>query len=308
MPYNKSIVFKPYEPYTDVDDLDVNVKYYLTGNLLAKNQEGDSFKYINWNYFLDYPPFGDKLKDFDVNFINEFDFQYKVLCYNRRPHPHRKILMYNILNDSVLKDNTLFSLGYDFDYNQRTDIKVIDSYINDLPLSENIFQYFSTINRDIGFDPDIDLSIDNLDTAFIKLEDYKKTFVSLVTETNVNQDKLFFSEKTYKPIVAQHPFIILGNPNSLKYLKSIGFKTFDKWWDESYDEELDFKIRLEKILDIVKNICNMSYSELYSIRKEMNEICIYNYKHYLKSTGVTNDLKKLGFESKTFPIIRNKLI
>jgi hypothetical protein len=308
MRYNKPILFKPQEPYILTSELDSSIEKCITGNLLAKNKEGDSFQYVSWNYFLDNPSFGNKLKDFDVEFVNEFNFQYKVLCYNRRPHPHRKILMYNILNDSVLKDNTLFSLGYDFDYNQRTDTKVIHSYINDLELSENIFQYFSAINTHIGFDTDIDLGVADIDTALIKLEDYRKTFVSLVTETNVNQDILFFSEKTYKPIAAQHPFIILGNPNSLKYLKSIGFKTFDKWWDESYDEELDFKIRLEKILDIVKKICTMSYSELYSIRKEMNDVCIYNYKHFLKSTGITSELKKLGFESKTFPIIRNKLI
>lgn len=307
MRYNKSILFKAEEPYIVTTDLDSGIEKCITGNLLAKNKEGDSFQYVSWNYFLDNPSFGDKLKDFDVDFVNEFDFQYKVLCYNRRPHPHRKILMYNILNDSVLKDNTLFSLGYDFEYNQRTDIKVIHSYINDLEVSENIFQYFSAINTHMGFDMDIDLSSSKIGIE-LKLEDYKKTFVSLVTETSVNNDILFFSEKTYKPIIAQHPFIILGNANSLKYLKSIGFKTFDKWWDESYDEELDFKIRLEKILDIVKQICNMSYSELYSIRKEMNEVCIHNYKHFLKSTGVNDELKKLGAEPKTFPIIRNKLI
>ena len=34
-------------------------------------------------------------------------------------------------------------------------------------------------------------------------------------------------------------FLVSGmNPHYLKKLKELGFKTFDSWWDESYDSEV----------------------------------------------------------------------
>lgn len=310
---NDKIVFRPNEPHMVTHDWDRKfiaengIEKWITGNLLAQNKEGDTFQYLTWNYFLDYPYFGSKLRDFNPDFVNEFDFKYKVLCYNRRPHAHRKILVYNIIHNEVLRTNTLFSLGYNNLYNNQMNERVIAGYTENLEEAEKIFTYFTNLAKDIGFDSEINLGSDSIGKSF-KIEDYKKTFVSLVTETLASKDVLFFSEKTYKPIVAQHPFIILGNPNSLKYLKSIGFKTFDKWWDESYDEEINFKKRFDKILKIVTDICNMSYDELYLIREQMNSVCMHNYKHYFKSTGVTEELKKLGYVPQIFEKIERKLI
>ena len=309
---NNKIYFKGTEP--DIVETEIEREYikengiekYITGNLLAKNKKGDTFEYVSWNFFLDYPPFFNKNKA-DLEFINTFDFKYKVLCYNRRAHAHRKILVYNILKDRLLKDNTLFSLGYEKEYNDKVNIESIAGYTEDLNQAKNIFEYFTELKEDISFDKNLNLYRDSPGLLF-KIEDHQKTFVSLVTETLVENDKLFFSEKTYKPILAQQPFIIMGNPNSLKYLKSIGFKTFDRWWDESYDEETNFKIRFEKILNVVRKICSMSYDELYTIRKELESVCIHNYKHYLKSSGVTEELKKLGFTPQIYQNINRKFI
>ena len=46
------------------------------------------------------------------------------------------------------------------------------------------------------------------------------------------------------------PFVINGDKGTLKYLHSIGFKTFDKWWDESYDEIKDGWERFDAILKL----------------------------------------------------------
>ena len=308
---NNEFIFRANEPHmaesAEVDYMGKhNMHFFITGNLLAKNKEDDEFRYVTWNYFLDHPPFIEKNK-LDLNFVNTFDFKYKVLCYNRRAHAHRKILVYNILKDELLKNNTLFSLGYEQEYNDKITTEIIAGCTENLVEANNIFDYFTNLKKDISFDKNINLNKPDPGRSFV-MKDYKKTFVSLVTETLATNDKLFFSEKTYKPIVAQQPFIIMGNPNSLKYLKSIGFKTFDRWWDESYDEETNFKIRFEKILNVVRKICSMSYNELYTIRKEIDSVCIHNYKHYLKSSGVTEELKKLGFIPQIYQNINRKLI
>ena len=47
-----------------------------------------------------------------------------------------------------------------------------------------------------------------------------------------------------------------------KYLKKLGYKTFDKWWDESYDNELDLDIRLNMIIQILKDLSEKTEKEL----------------------------------------------
>ena len=44
------------------------------------------------------------------------------------------------------------------------------------------------------------------------------------------------------------PFVMVNGHGSISKLKELGFKTFDKWWDESYDDEPNETDRLNKIL------------------------------------------------------------
>ena len=57
----------------------------------------------------------------------------------------------------------------------------------------------------------------------------------VVTETVFYYNKLHLTEKIFKPIVSKQPFMLLGAPGNLEYLRSYGFKTFDGIIDESYD-------------------------------------------------------------------------
>ena len=61
----------------------------------------------------------------------------------------------------------------------------------------------------------------------------------MVTETVYRGKKNHLTEKTFKPIVMQQPFIIQSCKGSLEYLRRYGFKTFADFWDESYDEADD---------------------------------------------------------------------
>jgi hypothetical protein len=96
----------------------------------------------------------------------------------------------------------------------------------------------------------------------------------------VGSNTIYFSEKTFKPIVAKHPFILLSSPGSLKKLKDLGYKTFDKWWDESYDDAEDYIDRVDMVLKILKELNKKPLSELEVIKKEMKDILDYNLKHY----------------------------
>ena len=87
------------------------------------------------------------------------------------------------------------------------------------------------------------------------------------------------TDKCTKPIVTMQPFIIHAQPGALRYLKDIGFKTFDRWWDESYDTEKDHNIRYQKLTDLYLKFSQISHSELADMMFEMYDILEYN-KHY----------------------------
>jgi hypothetical protein len=102
----------------------------------------------------------------------------------------------------------------------------------------------------------------------------------IVTETVFYDKKLHLTEKIFKPIVVHRPFILVGAPGNLKYFKNYGFKTFDRWIDESYDEIEDNDLRLKKIVTEIEKLCRLSQDELEQMHSEMHEILNYNYNHF----------------------------
>jgi len=86
--------------------------------------------------------------------------------------------------------------------------------------------------------------------------------------------------------------MLLGNKHSLKFLKTLGYKTFDKWIDENYDEIEDENERRGAIIKELKKFSELPVNQLINIRFEMNEICEFNQKHfnelYNKKYGVEN--------------------
>jgi hypothetical protein len=77
-----------------------------------------------------------------------------------------------------------------------------------------------------------------------------------------------------------HPFILYGNKGSLSYLKSIGYQTFGKWIDESYDDVDDRNLRSKMVVDELNKFTLKTIEELQQIRNEMKEICEYNKQHF----------------------------
>ena len=77
------------------------------------------------------------------------------------------------------------------------------------------------------------------------------------------------------------PFIVFSSVHYLKRLKEIGFKTFDAFWDESYDDVEDWEDRYNKVLLLILELNNKSIDELNNLYKNLKHICIYNRNHLL---------------------------
>lgn len=284
------------------NNLNKNNFFIITGNLIAKNYNSDLFTYVTYNYWLDYPKFINDFSNINSDIIIPFDLKQKVLCYNRKARPHRKIIMYKILNNEIIRNNIIMSFDSTFFSGVKDDkiLRKLMGFTND---AEKIISFFK--NNIIKLNVDFENLSENLHYSF-NLKNHQESFLSLVSETNIDEDILFFSEKIYKPMYGQQPFIIFGNPNSLKYLKKLGFKTFDHWWDESYDEETNLIKRIDKIIKVLENICSKNFDELSNMGIDMQNVLIHNYKQFLKLEASNDFLKQLGFSK--FKTTKNILL
>lgn len=109
------------------------------------------------------------------------------------------------------------------------------------------------------------------------LTEYAKSFCHIVTETTFGQPFPSYSEKIINSAVCLKPFIMVGPPNNLKYLKALGFKTFDRWWDESYDSIEDHEQRILEIFKVIDYIDSFSLDDLKKMYLDMFEVIEHNY-------------------------------
>ena len=65
-------------------------------------------------------------------------------------------------------------------------------------------------------------------------------------------------------MIVLQPFIFFGAPGYLKYIKELGFKTFNGFIDESYDDEYDDGKRFEMVCDEIKRLSELSLEEIHN--------------------------------------------
>ena len=192
--------------------------------------------------------------------INKKNRDKTYLCYNRAIRLHRLKLLNKIIEKNILNDGYV-SFGI---INYNTNLKFFSKeLIDSLPL-----KFDSTnLNKNQAFD--------------LTIQDYLNTYISVVTETTFIKNEIFISEKICKPLFALHPFIIVSCPGFLKFLKSIGYKTFSKWIDESYDNEINLNKRINKITNQIKILTEKSHDELKNMLVDMLPTLIHNHEHFI---------------------------
>ena len=134
----------------------------------------------------------------------------------------------------------------------------------------------SKLHRTVEGYPITDELID--EQNFIK-NYYYESFCNIVPESSL--DYIFLTEKIDKPLYAKQPFLVLGACGYLSKLHELGFKTFNKWWDESYDLEKDNKKRIDKVIKNIDYINSLTMTEVSDMFNEM--IPILDYNNYVRT-------------------------
>ena len=110
-------------------------------------------------------------------------------------------------------------------------------------------------------------------------EQANNSLIHVVTETVFGGSKQHLTEKTFKPIVMQQPFIIQSCRGSLEYLRRYGFRTFSEFWDESYDD-CDDQTRTAKIGQLIQDLNSMSQKEKASLQKAVSNTVWWNQQWF----------------------------
>lgn len=275
-----------------VHTCDYNVsKYYteypglqlLTDDLFLRNFNIEEFEPVSDDDIFD---------EFNKKFIN----------LNWRWTPHRQLITSYLTQSQssyitwyfkISLENMYREVWYDLDKWKIEDEKLYNKiengvqYINensplviDLDIKEAITldHYYS--RRSIppesiySFKPqnEIGLRMDILKNVYLD------SFCEIVSETRFAQPTANFSEKTLRAMYYKRPFVVVAPPNTLEYIKSLGFMTFDKWFDESYDTCTDPANRFKKIIEVIDSIEDTPIDTLRQYYNEMQEILNHNHK------------------------------
>ena len=202
------------------------------------------------------------------------------LCFNRRYSEHR-VLLFLAMDKLNLVDKSYISM----------DAKRPEGNENFIEFSQGAIRNFPALSfqeNDIERSSrKLPLILDSNNFSSYPMENhfssvkrfFDDSYINLVTETYFFNDIIHITEKTYKPIAYKQPFILIAAPNSLKHVKEMGFKTFDLWWDESYDQICDHVERFKKIVDIIQMISQWNEEQLIQFTVEAKDILEYNANH-----------------------------
>lgn len=107
------------------------------------------------------------------------------------------------------------------------------------------------------------------------------SYFDITTETYMEGNYKSFTEKVCKPLMNFQPFVLISFCGALKMLQKLGFKTFEGFIDESYDDELDHVKRLSMAYDEITKLCKMTKQEIHDWYWQMEEILIHNHNTFM---------------------------
>lgn len=168
-------------------------------------------------------------------------------CLNRMPHEHRKQLWMALWRADLL-DHGLVSMPA-WDTGNRLADGLLPMVVDHRDFQQN---WFNDINPWI----------------------YRNSWISVVTETYVDDAQLLIGEKVFKPMWCHSPFMILGTTGTLERLRQRGFKTFDGIWDESYDVMADSQQRIAAITGQLARL--VAHTDLRGLMQDARQAILHN--------------------------------
>ena len=186
---------------------------------------------------------------------------------------HRVLLMYHLIKHKIL--NGWYSFPRKCPESNR-DITNITELFRDR--YADIDDVFGQIDLPMNFPQEQDHPMHSCWLSRFDLVADSEIYV--ITETVAKGRRLHLTEKTFKPICQQMPFIMVSTAGSLRYLREYGFQTFGEVWDESYDDEIDDYARIERVASLMRHIQDMPERSRRDLVGCTQKIVEHNYRHF----------------------------
>ena len=198
---------------------------------------------------------------------------YRFLFLNGRSRSHRRSLIETLQQHNLLKD-ALWS-----------NLDTGNGALHYLPPEYEVDRFRSNVNTPgQGFVKN-QLFGSEWGDIYINPAQYTHTYFSIVTETVFEYPYSFRTEKIWKPIFMAHPFIAVANTGYYRDLHQLGFRTFDDLIDESWDLIANNTDRLDRIKDVIINLCADNLDEFLAAAEPA---CKYNQQHMLELSRSVN--------------------
>lgn len=266
-------------------------------NLLSSVFDNKVLNQVNIQTF----DFFEEVMAFQSNYLNaEYSLSDRINNFSQSRDVKHFICLNRVVKDFRLATSYLFYkhglLSKTFlSQNSVTDFRVLKTPV----IKPYLGKDFSTFLNTLPYHTDSSTLSPNFWNLYPK-ELLKMTFVWVVTETLFGNKTEsirtpFLTEKTFKPIMLYMPFVIIGNYKTLESLKKMGYKTFDHWWDESYDIEPNPGKRLTKVFDTLKHIATFTPNDMNTMLLDMKDVLEHNKRVLLsRNTGkqFVNEISK----------------
>jgi hypothetical protein len=188
---------------------------------------------------------------------------------------HRVLFLYNVFKNNL--ETNHISAPRTCQY-EGVDISVVASKYNNIyPDIEQVFESAELPRLFSGESAQLMHSY--------QLGNYKEAADSLIyvpTETVYFGSRTHLTEKTFKAIALEMPFILVAPAHSLRYLRSYGFRTFAPYIDESYDTIEDPVVRIERVTQILLEIQARSAAAKNQLWHELLPIVEHNWNHFYR--------------------------
>ena len=115
------------------------------------------------------------------------------------------------------------------------------------------------------------------------LQYYNNIFIDIVVEPNITGNCFLVTEKLWRCILARRPFIVVSNVGYLANLQRLGFKTFNNFWDESYDNS-GVQHRIKDVQSLLAVISEWDIDRLHTTLEEMQDTLDHNYNLFMTLT------------------------
>ena len=113
------------------------------------------------------------------------------------------------------------------------------------------------------------------------MDAYKNIFVDIVCNTYISGNTFYLDEKLWRPIMTKTPFIVHGPRNFIKNMQRLGFKTFDRWWDEGFSEDPP-DVQVVEIIKIIDEIAQWDLTRIHTTYDQMKSVLDHNYKRFME--------------------------